>query len=66
MRKASSYRGARRNAQLRGDVKGVWQGVKPTGRIYRAPVRLNRSQHWTAIRSYADSPSRKHLGGYSG
>jgi hypothetical protein len=32
MRHRSTYRGARRNEVLRGDVKGVWRGIAATYR----------------------------------
>lgn len=39
-RKASTYRGARRNA-----AKGqVWRGIQPKRRKYHPPVRANRSR----------------------
>jgi hypothetical protein len=30
-RAGSSYRGVQRNEMLRGEVRGVWRGIKPTG-----------------------------------
>lgn len=33
-RASSTYRAARRNAVLRGDVKGVWRGAEATYRPY--------------------------------
>jgi hypothetical protein len=44
-RKAETYRGARRNHVLR-TLGTTWRGIKPTGAIYRPPVRANRSDNW--------------------
>lgn len=54
-RAAKTYRAARRNAVLRGEVKGVWNGVKPTGRVYHAEPRPNRSRHRKFAKSYAQA-----------
>lgn len=52
-RAAETYRAARRNAVLRGDVKGIWKGIKPTDRLYVPELRLNRSANWRFAKSYA-------------
>lgn len=54
MKERNSYRAERRNAVLRPEKgkPGVWQGIKPTGRVYHPPVRLNRSKHWAPKQSY--------------
>lgn len=52
-RPAETYRGARRNAALRGEVKGVWRGIQPTRRRRHPAVRLNRSTQWPEAPTYA-------------
>ena len=45
-RRSDSYRGALRNAVLRGDIRSTWQGIEPTRRAYHPPYRANRSTKW--------------------
>jgi len=55
-RAGSTYRAARRNAVLRGEVKGVWKGIDPTGRKYVAmPRPLNRSRNRKFAKTYAQA-----------
>ncbi len=49
MREASTYRAARRNRVLRGKVRSVWHGTKPT-KSRLGPIRANRSSRWAPFK----------------
>lgn len=56
-RSGDTYRGARRNAILRGFPKSVWAGIKPTLHAHWPRVRLNRSAKWPEKNLYSE-PNR--------
>lgn len=47
-RAAETYRGARRNEVLRGEIKGTWRGVEAKY-LPPPPVRMNRSRKWGGV-----------------
>ncbi len=54
---AQTYRAHRRNAELRGEVKGTWRGAPFVPEIFSPRIALNRSQNWRRAESYLHARS---------